>query len=534
MQTKQLPKKWVELSKPQLDVFNSRTPITLNMAGQGAGKTELIGALSGFYISNFPEIKGFIGANTYNQLSQSTLIKVFAFWKKAHGWTEYDKKTNPNGNYVVDVKPPAHFKKNETLKNYHNTISFENGTLIFIGSLEKYKSHDGKEFGWAQLDETKDTRKEAIKHVIIGRLRQMGLYYNDNLDLIYCNNPERAAKDGLTPFNPLYIHTSPAYGGVDWLLEMFELEKDAEPMKATLADPNKYYRRIRPKRDTVIIYQTYWNRQNLPSNYIANLKAQFTEEEESLFIDGYPFTRTGGEYYPEFSRRKHVVGKIPLNYESIIFTTYDFNVMPYVTQLVCQTDNVVKFHNKETGEKKDFLEDDDVGFEAINVMRIKVCREYCMRPPENSTEQASEYVGQILKSQGFTSGVRVYGDGSGHNRITGLPTLTQYKIIKRILSKYVPTEIVAKTSNIGVMLRRKLMNRIFAGKFPNIEIYIDASCTQTIRDLEFLKQATDGGKFKEKEIDKITKQSYEKIGHTSDALEYFISELLKALLKNLD
>ena len=39
---------------------------------------------------------------------------------------------------------------------------------------------------------------------------------------------------------------------------------------------------------------------------------------------------------------------------------------------------------------------------------------------------------------------------------------------------------------------------------------------------------------KEKEVDKVTGQSYEKIGHTSDALEYFVCELLKALIKYLD
>ena len=53
-------------------------------------------------------------------------------------------------------------------------------------------------------------------------------------------------------------------------------------------------------------------------------------------------------------------------------------------------------------------------------------------------------------------------------------------------------------------------------------------------DFEFLKQAPDGGKFKEKETDPSTGKQYEKIGHTSDTLEYFICELLKYLLKDLN
>ena len=77
------------------------------------------------------------------------------------------------------------------------------------------------------------------------------------------------------------------------------------------------------------------------------------------------------------------------------------------------------------------------------------------------------------------------------------------------------------------------MNRIFAGKFPEIEIYIDSSCALSIRDFEFLKQDVNG-KFKEKEIDKATGKAYEKIGHTSDAIEYFICEVLRNYLKFID
>ena len=66
-----------------------------------------------------------------------------------------------------------------------------------------------------------------------------------------------------------------------------------------------------------------------------------------------------------------------------------------------------------------------------------------------------------------------------------------------------------------------------------IEIYIDSSCVLSIRDFEFLKQDVNG-KFKEKEIDKATGKAYEKIGHTSDAIEYFICEVLRNYLKFID
>ena len=164
------------LSKPQNAVYKARTPIVLDMAGQGSGKTENISIFRAEKKQNFPKVKGIIGANTYLQLSQTTLNKCFTAWKKYYGWDEYDKTHNPAGFYVVDKKPPPHFKRHERLKSYNNTISFANGCLVYTGSLDNYRAHDGKEFGWAHLDETKDSRKEALTHVIFARLRQTGIF----------------------------------------------------------------------------------------------------------------------------------------------------------------------------------------------------------------------------------------------------------------------------------------------------------------------------------------------------------------------
>ena len=75
------------------------------------------------------------------------------------------------------------------------------------------------------------------------------------------------------------------------------------------------------------------------------------------------------------------------------------------------------------------------------------------------------------------------------------------------------------------------MNRLFAGKIPEIEFYIAEECEQTIRDLQFLKKAPDGSKFKEKEKDPHTGKEFEKIGHCADALEYWICELCRDWLK---
>ena len=94
--------------------------------------------------------------------------------------------------------------KFEKYINYSNIISFDNGAIIYIGSLDNAKAHEGKEFAYAILDETKDSKEQDVKDTILTRLRQKGLVINGK------------------EFNPLYILTSPAKvecikNGLSWI-----------------------------------------------------------------------------------------------------------------------------------------------------------------------------------------------------------------------------------------------------------------------------------------------------------------------------
>jgi len=71
------------------------------------------------------------------------------------------------------------------------------------------------------------------------------------------------------------------------------------------------------------------------------------------------------------------------------------------------------------------------------------------------------------------------------------------------------------------MKRRDFVNKILAGGFKEIELIVDPSCKNTIIDFEFIKEAPDGGKLKEKAKDENGDQ-YEKYGHTSDCSDYMI------------
>ena len=89
----------MRLSRPQEYVVTSTQDLNLFLAGVGSGKTHLGGVLSGYFLKNFPEAFGFIGANTYQQLTTSTLYRLREVWKELFGWVE-------GIDYVVGKTPP--------------------------------------------------------------------------------------------------------------------------------------------------------------------------------------------------------------------------------------------------------------------------------------------------------------------------------------------------------------------------------------------------------------------------------------------
>ena len=502
------------LSQPQLSVKTSRASIILDMAGQRGGKTLNISLDVIEKVRSVPQAVGFIGANTYKQLSQTTLKVCFDNWKNFAGWEKWSKH-NPNGVFVFNQKPPPHFRQYQLLDSYSGTICFQNGALIFTGSLTNYLAHDGKEFGWAHLDETKDTNPEALTGVIFARLSQMGIWCDINAEgqpYFYDKtiSDDEADERGLVSWNPCYIHTSPSLGDLEWLIDLLKMKPFEKEITETLQDPYKYVNKKYSDKH-LVIYQTYWNEANLKRGYLQGRKLSMTEEEVSLFIDGNPFAKTGAEFFNEFQKRNTVVEKVPIHFDRTFNMTWDFNASPYTTLLVGQTDYIVKFYNSQTGEKKDYLEEGDEGFAPLEVMRLFLQKEFL--DYDGETTGSCRAFSDWLEINEAKTDLNLYGDASGRNRMTGMGSLTNFKLIEQSLEDKYFVETMAKKSNISIKLRRNFMNRLFAGKIPEIEFYIAEECEQTIRDLQFLKKAPDGSKFKEKEKDPHTGKEFEKIGH---------------------
>lgn len=515
----------VELSVPQAEVMNCRAPLILNMAGQGGGKTGIISYMSGIFIEAVPEVAGFIGANTYGQLSGSTLKGVFKEWKKVYGWTEYHAKSNPGGDYVVDKVPPMHFERLEHFKDYNNIISFRSGAIVFLGSLDKYKAHDGKEFGWAFLDETKDTKQEALTDVIFGRLRQKGLWYDREGNICGGVHTEEEARSlGLTAWNPCYINTSPAVGIVQWINEMFDLNPYEEEIRKKVYRKEKDYWSRTWTGKAAFIYSAFHNKRNLAPGFLENQLGRMNASRADKLVYGLPFSKTGSEYFPYFERTKHTT-KVSFTPGSNCHLGFDFNVVPYMTLVSCNVLTVTKWIDL-IGNKFDTWEE---GLREIEVTQVRFYKEYCMKSPFNSTEATCQAWERDHVEE--DPSIFYYGDSSGNNRIVGLGSLTNYKIIADALDRYIHNGSKrVRSSNVAPLSRRDLVNDFLAGKYPEVEILFDEDMVNTIKDFEQVRLGKDG-KIKKKVKDPETGESYEDVGHTSDAVEYIISEIFIDYLK---
>lgn len=486
--------KELNVSKPQYEILTSTKPLNLFLAGAGSGKTFNMGLLSAEYVVNYPQAIGLIAANTYEQLTKSTLKSIFENWLNTFGWV--------NGvHYVVDRIPPKNFKVfGAPLKTYHNTITFNNGATIFTASLENYSVIDGTELGWALLDETKDTREEALKDVIVWRLRQKCMYITPKGKITIDYLP------GYKGFNPLYIFTSPAK--VDWINDWFGLSDKYEDISQRIFSKTEFYTH-ESDLHKVVICSTWHNKDNLPEGFIEGMIQKFSGNQDKIdmLIYGSPIAKSGGEFFSQFKRLSHV-GKVDFIPDANIHVSLDFNVVPYITMTCWQ-----------------ILRSESGAYQA------RCFDEICLESPRNNTEDLCKELEYKWLNGNKNKNLFFYGDASGKNSST-ISKEHNYDIFERVLKKYLNSNSNRVLNrNPSVVRTRDFVNKIFAGGLP-IEIIIDENCKNLIKDFEFLKEAPDGGKLITKATDKTTGQSFEKYGHTSDSARYFLISAFNGMFES--
>jgi len=179
--------------------------------------------------------------------------------------------------------------------------------------------------------------------------------------------------------------------------------------------------------------------------------------------------------------------------------TLDFNVVPYMTGTLWQ------IYRNGRGWK------------------LQCIKEYTTKPPKNNTVGlASEFKKDYPHHSGA---LFYYGDPSGKNRDTrSKQGANDYTILHNELKSFYPKDKVLP-SHPNVSARGSFINALFRGEIDNCSIEIDRNCKEFIKDLMNLKEDSDGTKLKERE----TKEgiNYEKYGHLSDGMDYFICKVLE-------
>lgn len=229
---------------------------------------------------------------------------------------------------------------------------------------------------------------------------------------------------------------------------------------------------------------------------------------DGLAAGEWGLDKKGNEYYHSFKHGVHVDEIQYLNYLPV-HLTYDFNLLPYMTLLSCQI--------RDTADE----------------FQIRVFKEYCFKPPLNTTEDVTaEFLGDYFYD---IRDLFYYGDAMGTRGVEGFGSnFTRFDPVRDVLGKYLSESSDRTTrKNLGVTKRRDLINKILSGNLTmgnkKVTLLIDKRCYETIADFKYLKLGPDG-KLKEKIKDPVTGAQWEKYGHTSDALEYFICYILETFL----
>lgn len=258
------------------NVLDGKVKYGLFCGGVGSGKTATGSHFAFNRIIKNPETIGFIGANTYKQLDQSTLKAFFEYLHK------YDIS------YTFNVKPKYSYESR--FKKHDGIISFPNGCQIITRSLDNYEDIRGIEIGWFWIDETRDTKKEAWD-VLKARLRC-------KLSKLLC---------GMLTSTP---------NGYDWMYVEFEekpkIVKDGKQMNIGHG---------------YVVSSTRENRKNLPANYIEELESSYDPLIAEQEIEGKFVNVRTGRVYHQFAREKNLKPFTHLPNLPIILCV-DFNVDP--------------------------------------------------------------------------------------------------------------------------------------------------------------------------------------------------------------
>ncbi len=442
--------KEISLSQKQSDAWHfleDDTTTEVLYGGAAGGGKSMLGCL--WHITRrvkYAGTRGLIGRATLKSLKESTMVTYF----KVCGLMAYKAGVD----YTYNAQ--------------EYTVKWSNGSLTQFKDLAFYPSDPdfdslgSTEYTDVFVDELPGLTLKAWD-IVKSRIRWM---LND-----YGLIPKALATCNPSPGWVKEIYIKDKQGNI-------VVQKEYQKYVQALVDDN-------PDKEFVRLYKEQLNKMN--SEY---------DRKRLLFGDWDARPKTGEEYFNKFNRHRHVQ-KVPYIEKMPIHLAYDFNVLPYMTQLCIQV------------------------VPSESATQIRVFREFCLPPPLNSSKSVCK---AFLNHYGdFRPSVFYYGDSTGKNRIPGKGNDYAFRDIEEELRPVLNnnSDRVGRR-NRNPLKRRDFVNECLEGQH-GVEILIDENCHELINDFENL-QTDVNGKLK------VKVNGVEIIGHTSDAFEYFITEIFSNLI----
>jgi phage terminase large subunit len=244
-------------------------------------------------------------------------------------------------------------------------------------------------------------------------------------------------------------------------------------------------------------------RKALYESYAHSKNNSYWYQTYTLGLWGY--RRTGDEFWKCFDEYKHTgdIRTIDSTYHIVL----DSNVNPYVSVQIWQID--------------------------VSSMSLLQVGEIPCESPDNTAAKAAKAVIKYLDRLDYNDQVYIYGDPSANAKNTiddegrsffdkfiGVMKASDFNIVKRVGS-----------SAPSVSISGAFINEIMEVEYGGWKIQVDKSCRKSIEDYNMAKEDIDGSMLKKKTQNKETGVSYEKYGHMSDCMRYFITTVLGKLYK---
>lgn len=405
----------------------------------------------------FPDIRAVVGRKTLKSLRESTWNTILSVLKK---W---------------GLKEDVNYKIN----NLEGTITFWNDSVILMKEMcelpsdPNYERFGSSEYTIAFIDEVSEISERAIE-VLFSRLRWK------------THETFKVAK--------LLMSTNPT---TNWVRSRFVQDDNRDP--AILAEGEFYVRFTVYDNPDIKFRQTY-------VAGLQKIKDQATKER--LLYGNWDFVESNDmACYPKFNGEVHLVaGLRERKYDPTrpLITSWDFNVAPYMTCLICQ----VNYDTREV-----FVLEESIGLPKLK---------------ENNTPAMSRKVKERIQGYKHTGIVDVTGDPAGLQKSTSTEDgVNNYTIlINNLSTKQFKTRQKLLSSQPAHTARLEFVNEVFSF-FDGWKIYIDLRCRKLTDDLIYQTKNEDGTKSKQKVTDPITKIKYEKYGHASDCLDYLLCLYLR-------